>query len=127
MKFKDLPIIDRKVKDPLVIALGGNALLKRGEEMTMDNQRRNISQGMKVLLVDLDPQGNATMGSGVDKHSLLVIHCPMKIVHFCCVYAWNSDPGYAPTVSKKGSTTIFTTSHLTFLHAVFSSSHATDT
>ena len=24
----------------------------------------------RVLLVDLDPQGNATMGSGIDKHSL---------------------------------------------------------
>jgi len=27
-------------------------------------------QGVKTLLVDLDPQGNATMGSGVDKSSL---------------------------------------------------------
>ena len=28
------------------------------------------AQGQRVLLVDLDPQGNATMGSGVDKRSL---------------------------------------------------------
>lgn len=28
------------------------------------------AQGQRVLLVDLDPQGNATMGSGVDKHAL---------------------------------------------------------
>ena len=26
--------------------------------------------GQRVLMVDLDPQGNATMGSGVDKRSL---------------------------------------------------------
>ena len=36
-------------KDHVVIALGGNALLKRGQEMTMANQRQNIRQGMKSL------------------------------------------------------------------------------
>ena len=28
------------------------------------------SIGQRVLMVDLDPQGNATMGSGVDKRAL---------------------------------------------------------
>ena len=28
------------------------------------------AQGQRVLLVDLDPQGNASMGSGIDKHAL---------------------------------------------------------
>ena len=28
------------------------------------------SQGQRVLLIDLDPQGNATMGSGIDKSTL---------------------------------------------------------
>ena len=29
----------------LVIALGGNALLKRGEPMTCENQRKNVRLG----------------------------------------------------------------------------------
>ncbi len=33
--------------------------------------------GQRVLLIDLDPQGNATMGSGIDKRGLSqsVYHC----------------------------------------------------
>ena len=41
----------------------------------------------RVLLVDLDPQGNATMGSGIDKHAVersvydvLVHRAPINLV-----------------------------------------------
>ena len=33
----------------IVIALGGNALLRRGEEMTAENQRKNIQLAVKSL------------------------------------------------------------------------------
>ena len=33
----------------LVVALGGNALLKRGEEMTADNQRKNAKIAAEAL------------------------------------------------------------------------------
>ena len=33
----------------------------------------------RVLLVDMDPQGNATMGSGVDKHALELSVCDMLL------------------------------------------------
>lgn len=57
--------------------------------------------GQRVLLVDLDPQGNATMGSGVDKReltdtiyqvligeaSLAAIRCPLEKVGYTIVPA----------------------------------------
>jgi hypothetical protein len=36
-------------KEHIVIALGGNALLKRKEKMTMENQRNNIREGIRSL------------------------------------------------------------------------------
>ena len=42
-----------------------------GKTTTTVNLAAGLARiGQRVLLVDMDPQGNATMGSGVDKHSL---------------------------------------------------------
>lgn len=39
----------KNVKQHIVIALGGNALLKRGEPLTVQNQRKNIQDGISSL------------------------------------------------------------------------------
>ena len=55
------------------------------------------AQGQRVLLVDLDPQGNATMGSGVDKRSLTrsVYHVLIDMATVADARVRSESGGYA--------------------------------
>ncbi|VAX04454.1 Chromosome (plasmid) partitioning protein ParA, partial [hydrothermal vent metagenome] len=55
-----------------------------------------VATQRKVLLVDLDPQGNATMGSGVDKHAveLSSYHVLMKKATMAEATVATGEAGY---------------------------------
>lgn len=49
LRKKSTSVISTQEKQSIVIALGGNALLKRGEPLTIDVQRKNIKHGLNKL------------------------------------------------------------------------------
>jgi chromosome partitioning protein len=55
-----------------------------------------VATHRKVLLVDIDPQGNATMGSGVDKHAVKYssYHVLMEEVTVADAVVGTGDAGY---------------------------------
>ena len=57
-----------------------------GKTTTTINLAASVAaQHLKVLLIDLDPQGNATMGSGVDKNTL--VHSANEVLLHDCLAA----------------------------------------
>lgn len=68
-----------------------------GKTTTAVNLAAGLSErGQRVLLIDLDPQGNATMGSGIDKRACArtVYHVLLREAHLAEVIASAPHGGY---------------------------------
>ena len=70
---------------------------RRRQDHDQRQSRRGLAQAKRrVLLVDLDPQGNATMGSGVDKRTRA------RAPSTRCCSAWASSPAIRTRAERGG-------------------------